>query len=120
MTADPVEWTCHVCGAIRRDEDIMVRKIERTDTGVRVIENVRYCADRTSCRSMSNLGHKALAERRQKMRDLDLLPSPRIQPSAPVQTHVSAEFSNLLVVLLLVEMALVLLFLVIDPFNWIK
>lgn len=43
-------WSCHVCGDVRPDERISVYKRETvTRTGVRVIENVRFCNDRPAC-----------------------------------------------------------------------
>lgn len=61
---NPVEWACHVCGAIRRDKDISVHTIRRTEHGVEATENIRYCNDRSECRSNAHLGHRALAIRR--------------------------------------------------------
>lgn len=49
---EPLTWPCHICGRVRPDADISVRKTERTlgeTNGIRVIENVRYCNDDPDC-----------------------------------------------------------------------
>jgi hypothetical protein len=44
-------WTCHFCGDIRPDEKIGVVSVEsKTNTGVEVKHNRRYCTDRLTCR----------------------------------------------------------------------
>jgi hypothetical protein len=45
-------WTCHVCGRLRSDSQIKVRKfifIGDGRTDAQVIVNVRYCADSPKC-----------------------------------------------------------------------
>lgn len=54
-------WRCHVCGDERPDEAVSVHKIVRYDFGATLIENVRYCNDRSACRRSAHLGLKALA-----------------------------------------------------------
>lgn len=66
-TEDPIEWTCMVCGGIRRDKDISVHKISRSEGGVEITENIRYCNDRSECRSNAHLGLRALTKRRAGM-----------------------------------------------------
>lgn len=50
----PNTWTCHVCGDERPDEKISVQKNDRSaEYGLpagSMVENVRYCNDRASCR----------------------------------------------------------------------
>lgn len=52
MNMDDMTWTCHVCGKERLDRYISVhqRKRTATNTGVTVVENIRYCSDDPSCR----------------------------------------------------------------------
>lgn len=46
----PLTWKCHVCGAVRPDAKISVRKTAWMLGGdVPVEQNVRYCNDRPAC-----------------------------------------------------------------------
>jgi hypothetical protein len=45
------EWTCHFCGDSRPDEKISAATVEsKTNTGVEIRHNRRYCNDRLACR----------------------------------------------------------------------
>ena len=45
------EWTCHVCGDLRPDAMIVVRRraASLAGTGTQVVQNIRYCSDRPAC-----------------------------------------------------------------------
>lgn len=48
-----LEWTCHICGAVRPDEFISVRSTDVSKShGLKpgaMLMNVRYCNDNPSC-----------------------------------------------------------------------
>lgn len=45
FVVNDLAWTCHICGELRLDKFISVRKIKHT----MYVENVRYCNDRSEC-----------------------------------------------------------------------
>lgn len=50
MLGTETTWTCHVCGAERRDAAISVHSSTRDLLGgIRSTVNVRYCNDRREC-----------------------------------------------------------------------
>lgn len=47
-----LNWTCHVCGALRPDDRISVYKSAKAmGSGFVATQNVRYCNDRSACRA---------------------------------------------------------------------
>jgi hypothetical protein len=49
------EWSCHFCGDTRPDAKISVATVERkTNTGIEIAHNRRYCIDRKACRKAAS------------------------------------------------------------------
>jgi hypothetical protein len=56
----PLTWRCHVCGEVRPDAAISVATRPRPEVFEGCSENVRYCNDRTWCKTeVANVYHLA-------------------------------------------------------------